>query len=226
VNLNGRSRSAGQPGAPVLVITGKAGAGEIIVRRGYEPYTHQALRTGQPVPLSCYPSGPGDPSAAAPSTMHCSAADGVTTVPALACVVSDGGSALCRPTGEPEPAVGFANEPGTRRCQVPAGGGQSTCTAPNPGTRSRRPGGEGSFTCTIPERGGPSVCRPTDGRSSGGAPAPDLPPPASPVPPATPADPNTPAPTSTTVTSGPSAPPGEYRCTVPDDGGPTTCEPI
>ena len=222
VNLNGRSRSTGQPGAPVLVITGKAGAGEISVRRGFEPYTHQALRTGQQVPLSCYPTGTGDPSAATASTMSCSAADGVTTIPALACVVSDGGSALCRPTGEPEPAVAFANEPGTRRCQVPAGGGQSTCTAPIPGSRSRLSGGEGSFTCTIPEGGGRSVCKPTGSGSFGGAPEPQ--PPLSPTPAATPADVKAPAPT-TTVTSGPSAPPGEYRCTVPDDGGPTTCEP-
>ena len=219
VNLDGRTRSAGQPGAPVLVISGKAGAGEIIVRRGYEPFTHQALRTGQPVPLSCYPSGATDPSGAVSSTMHCSAADGVTKIPALACVVADTGSALCRPVGEPEPAVDFADGPGTRRCQVPAGGGPSTCTAPIPGSRTRPSAGDGSFTCTIPEGGGPSVCRPT---GSG----PDDPPtPKSPEPPAAPTDPEDPAPT-TTATSGPSAPPGEYRCTVPADGGPTNCEPI
>ena len=221
VNLDGRTRSTGQPGAPQLIITGEAGAGEVIVGRGFEPFTQHALRTGQPVPLSCYPYRPtGDPSAAATSTMHCSAADGVTTIPALGCVVSDGGSAMCRPAGEPEPVVDFANDPGTRRCQVPAGGGLSTCTAPNPGTRSRPLGGEASFTCTIPEGGGPSVCRPTGSGSGPLAPVA----PAPPAPPLTPADPNAPAPT-TTATSGPSAPPGEYRCTVPDDGGPTTCEP-
>jgi phage shock protein PspC (stress-responsive transcriptional regulator) len=219
VNLDGKSRSTGQPGAPVLVITGKAGAGEIIVRRGYEPYTHQALRTGQPVPLSCYPSASTDPSGAASNTMHCSAADGVTKVPALACVVADSGSALCRPVGEPEPAVDFADEPGTRRCQVPAGGGPSTCTAPLPGTRSRS--GQGAFTCTIPAGGGPAVCRP-----AGSAPVPAAPaPPADPADPAPPADPN--APTATTATTSvPPAPPGEYRCTVPEDGGPADCEPL
>jgi hypothetical protein len=238
LNLDGRSRSEGQPGAPVLVITGKAGAGEIIVRRGYEPYTHQALRSGRPVPLTCYPSGAADPSASVATTMHCSAADGVTEIPALACVVADSGGALCRPSGEPEPAVDFAGDPGTRRCQVPAGGGMSSCTAPIPGSRSagQGSGGQGSFTCTIPAGGGPSVCRPTgrqygvpgipgdpdDDDPDGRAPAPE--PPISPAPPA---DPNT-TPAPTTTTSGPpaSAPPGEYRCTVPADGGPTTCEPI
>lgn len=224
VNLDGKSRSTGQPGAPVLIITGKAGAGEIVVRRGYEPFTHQALRTGQPVPLSCYPSGSADPSGAVSSRMHCSAADGVTKIPALACVVADTGSALCRPVGEPEPAMDFANDPGTRRCQVPAGGGPSTCTAPIPGTSSRSSAGGGSFTCTIPEGGGEAVCRKG---APGSAPAIPVTPvtPAAPAPPASPADPNAPAPT-TTATSGPSAPPGEYRCTVPDDGGPATCEPV
>ncbi|MEW6475095.1 MAG: LiaF domain-containing protein, partial [Actinomycetota bacterium] len=211
VNLDGKSRSSGQPGAPVLVITAKAGAGEIIVRRGYEPFTHQALRTGQPVPVSCYPDGPPAVAAAASSTMHCSAADGVTKIPALACVVSDSGSALCRPAGEPEPVVDFTDDPGTRRCQVPAGGGRSLCTAPNPGTRSEI-GGQGSFTCTIPAGGGPAVCHPA-GSGSG------------PPPPAPPADPNAPG-STTPATPVPPAPPGEYRCTVPDGGGPATCEPI
>jgi phage shock protein PspC (stress-responsive transcriptional regulator) len=214
VNLDGRSRSTGESGAPVLVIAGRAGAGEIIVRRGYEPFTHQALRTGQPVPLSCHPSGAPDPAGAVSETMNCSAADGVTKIPALACVVSDTGSALCRPVGEPEPAVDFADDPGTRRCQVPAGGGESTCTAPIPGTRSRA--GQGAFTCTIPEGGGPAVCHPA---GSGTAP-----PPAAPAAPAPPDDPGSANPT-TTVTSVPPAAPGEYRCTVSEDGGPAICEP-
>jgi phage shock protein PspC (stress-responsive transcriptional regulator) len=220
VNLDGRTRSTGQPGAPQLIITGEAGAGEVIVHRGFEPFTQQALRTGQPVPMQCNPSSPQPWFASrATSPLRCDATDGETQTPALACVVSESGIALCRPPGEPEPAVDWANRAGTRRCQVPAGGGQSTCTAPIPGTLGGSPGGEGSFTCTIPEGGGESVCRPTGTGSSGGpAPAPAAP--ASPAPPAAPADPG-----STTVTSGPSAPPGEYRCTVPGDGGPTTCEP-
>jgi hypothetical protein len=227
VNLDGKSRSAGQPGAPVLVITGKAGAGEIIVRRGYEPFTHQALRTGQPVPMSCSSPGPpgsgryvfGPPRADAP--VSCVAADGETRqIPALGCVVAGNGSALCRPVGEPEPSVNFANEPGTRRCQVPAGGGESTCTAPIPGTRSKA--GQGSFTCTIPGNGGPAACRPAGADPS----EPEQPPaPAEPADPAPPADPNAPSPT-TTATTAPAAPPGEYRCTVPDGGGPANCEPV
>lgn len=222
VNLDGRTRSTGQPGAPQLIITGEAGAGEVIVSRGFEPFTQHALRTGQPVPMRCDPSSPQPWFASrATSPLRCTATDGETQTPALACVVSEAGIALCRPPGEPEPPVDWANRPGTRRCQVPAGGGQSTCTDPNPGTSARSSGGEGSFTCTIPEGGGESVCRPTGAGSSGGAPEA----PAPPAPPVAPGDPNTPAPGSTTVTSGPSAPPGEYRCTVPDDGGPTTCEP-
>ena len=58
VNLDGKSRSTGQPGAPLLVVTARAGAGEVIVRRGYEPFTQQALRTGQPVPMQCTSTGP------------------------------------------------------------------------------------------------------------------------------------------------------------------------
>ncbi len=58
VNLDGRTRSAGQPGAPQLIIAGDAGAGEIIVGRGFEPFTQQALRTGQPVPMHCSPASP------------------------------------------------------------------------------------------------------------------------------------------------------------------------
>ena len=50
VNLNGKSRSAGQPGAPVLVITGKAGAGEVIVRRGYEPSRTRPCARASPFP--------------------------------------------------------------------------------------------------------------------------------------------------------------------------------
>jgi phage shock protein PspC (stress-responsive transcriptional regulator) len=199
VNLDGRTRSTGQPGAPQLIITGEAGAGEIIVRRGYEPFTQQALRTGQPVPMECTPSSPGPWFTTSPP-LSCSAADGVTPTPALACVVSEGRIALCRPPGEPEPAVDWANRPGTRRCQVPAGGGESTCTAPLPGQHTR----SGTFTCTIPDGGGEAVCRPTA--------------PAAPSDPATPADPG--APTATTAPG-----PGEYRCTIPEGGGPATCEP-
>ena len=79
VNLKGKTHSTGQPGAPVLVITGRAGAGEIVVRRGFEPFTHEALRYGQPVPLKCSPTGS--------TTMRCTPADGVTQTPALGCVV-------------------------------------------------------------------------------------------------------------------------------------------
>jgi len=207
VNLKGRTHSTGQPGAPGLVITSRAGAGEVVVRRGFEPFTHEALRYGQPVPVQCLPAGNG--------SLRCSAADGVTQMPALGCVVSASGAALCRPAGEPEPTVGFANEPGTRHCQVPAGGGEATCTAPVPGGKSV---GGGSFTCVIPYGGGPAACRPT---GTAGASADN---PAAPTPPAAPADPNAP-PAPPTTTAPPGAAPGEYRCTVPDGGGPATCEP-
>ncbi|MCA1845419.1 MAG: PspC domain-containing protein, partial [Actinobacteria bacterium] len=159
VNLNGRTHSTGQPGAPVLVITGKTGAGEIIIRRAYEPFTHQALRTGEPVPVKCtvLPPRPDQTAVAATGTVNCSAADGARQTPPLNCVVAGQGFGLCRPTGEPEPAVDYANNPGTRHCQVPAGGGESTCTPPVPGTTA--PSG-GSFTSAIPAGGGPATCSP------------------------------------------------------------------
>jgi hypothetical protein len=129
-------------------------------------------------------------------------------------VVAGSGFGLCRPTGEPEPAVDYAGIPGTRHCQVPAGGGSSTCTPPVPGTTA--PSG-GSFTCTIPEGGGPAVCRPLGTAGELDPKAPALPaPPAPPANPAAPADPATPPAT---------AAPGEYRCTVPEGGGQATCEP-
>ena len=215
VNLNGRTHSTGQPGAPVLVISGKAGAGEIVVRRTYEPFTHQALRTGEPVPVRCSLTPPRpDQTAIAAGSMHCSAADGVTQTPPLNCVVAAQGFGLCRPTGEPEPAVDYASVAGTRHCQVPAGGGDSTCTPPVPGTAAPS---AGSFTCTIPEGGGPATCSPAKaaGRSDPNAPTP-------PATPAEPADPNAPP---TPATPPPTAAPGEYRCTVPEGGGPATCEP-
>lgn len=187
VNLDGMTRSTGQPGAPLLVITAEAGAGEIIVRRGSEPFTQQALRTGQPVPMECRNLLPRrDLYGAVPPGLQCTAADGVTQTPALACVVSQSGSALCRPPGEPEPAVPFADDPGTRRCQVPAGGGEAVCrptdpsggpeTAPipptppappadpsdpsSPTTTAPAPPAPGQYLCTIPEGGGPANCRP------------------------------------------------------------------
>jgi phage shock protein PspC (stress-responsive transcriptional regulator) len=215
VNLNGRTHSTGQPGAPVLVVSGKAGAGEVIVRRAYEPFTHEALRTGQAVPVQCtvLPPRP-DQTAAAGGPVTCSAADGVTQTPPLNCVVAGSGFGLCRPTGEPEPSVDYANVAGTRHCQVPAGGGEATCTTPVPGTTA--PSG-GSFTCTIPEGGGPAVCRPS--RAAGELDPNAKAPPASP---AQPADPNVPANPATTP---PTAAPGEYHCTVPEGGGPAICEP-
>src|SRR5581483_8914527 len=220
VNLNGRAHSDGPPGGPVLVISARAGAGAIEIHRGSEPFTHEALRTGQPVPMQC------DLSAAQTSVngviaggpIRCSAADGVTVTPALNCVVAGSGAALCRPVGEPEPAVGFAREAGTRHCQVPAGGGDSTCTGPVPPDGSAPAGG--SFTCSIPEGGGPSDCHPSGGGASAGPTAPTTP--ASPT---NPAAPTTPA--SPTAPSSPpnTAAPGEYRCTVPEGGGPATCQP-
>jgi phage shock protein PspC (stress-responsive transcriptional regulator) len=210
VNLNGRTHSTSQPGAPVLVISGKAGVGEVVVRRASEPFTHEALRTGQPVPVQCtlFPSG-----AAATGPVSCAAADGVTQTPAMTCVVAAKGFGLCRPTGEPEPAVDYANDPGTRHCQIPAGGGESTCTPPVAGRVA--PSG-GSFTCTIPEGGGPATCSPA---KAGGKADPNAP--AEPRSPAEPADPNAPANSTPPAT----AAPGEYRCTVPEGGGPATCEP-
>lgn len=105
----------------------------------------------------------------------------------------------------------YANLPGTRRCQVPAGGGESTCTAPIPG-QSAQPG---TFTCTIPPGGGGAVCH-RSGRTTGPDPtAPAAPPQAPP-----PADPGAP---TTPTTAAPA--PGEYRCTIPEGGGPATCEP-
>jgi phage shock protein PspC (stress-responsive transcriptional regulator) len=206
VNLDGRTHSAGQAGAPVLVITGKAGVGEVTVRRANEPFTHEALRTGQPVPVQCSFS---PPTAAGAGPVKCSAADGVTQTPALSCVVSASSFGLCRPTGEPEPAVDYANEAGTRHCQVPAGGGESACTPPVPGTTTTPTGG--SFTCTIPEGGGPATCSPAKTAGAGA--------PKAPAPPVAPADPSVPA------TPPATAAPGEYRCTVPEGGGPATCEP-
>jgi phage shock protein PspC (stress-responsive transcriptional regulator) len=215
VNLNGRTHSIGQPGAPVIVISGKAGAGEVIVRRAYEPFTHEALRTGQPVPVQCTVLPPRfDPTATAAGPVHCSAADGGTQTPPLNCVVAASSFGLCRPTGEPEPAVDYANNPGTRHCQVPAGGGESTCTPPVPGKTAQT---GGSFTCTIPEGGGPATCSPA---KAAGAQDPNAP--AEPARPAEPADPNAPA---NPATPPPTAAPGEYRCTVPEGGGPATCEP-
>ena len=162
VNLKGRTHSAGQPGAPVLVISGRAGAGDIVVQRASEPFTHEALRNGQPVPMQCLPALNG--------SLRCSAADGVTPTPALGCVVAESGAALCRPVGEPEPTVAFANEPGTRHCQVPAGGGEAACTPSVPGTTAPTtepppaptpPGAPpGQYLCTIPEGGGPATCKP------------------------------------------------------------------
>ncbi len=209
VNLDGRTNSTGQPGAPLLLIGGEAGAGEIIVRRGYEPFTQQALRTGQPVPMECVPAGPY-------GVLHgglaCRSADSDIRIPAMACVVSESGFALCRPPGEAEPVVEFANAPGTRRCQVPAGGGEATCTAPIPAPA----GSSGTFTCTIPEDGGDAICRPAD-RNMGGGGAPPVP--ISPPPPADPAAPDDPV-TPTTATTPPA-----YLCTIPNGGGPATCQP-
>jgi hypothetical protein len=150
-----------------------------------------------------------------PPGLHCTAADGVTQTPALACVVSESGSALCRPPGEPEPAVPFALDPGTRRCQVPAGGGEATCTAPLPGGLAP----SGTFTCTIPEGGGEAVCRPAAPTAG-----PETPPdPKNPTPPAPPPDPSDPASPTTTAPAQPA--PGEYICTIPEGGGPATCRP-
>jgi hypothetical protein len=207
VNLDGRTRSTGQPGAPLLVITAEAGAGEINVRRGFEPFTQQALRTGQPVPMQCNPTGSPYLSATT-APLHCTAADGVTQTPALACVVSQSGSAVCRPLGEPEPPAPFAADPGTRRCQVPAGGGMATCTAPLPGSAAP----SGTFICMIPEGGGEAVCRPAEPGAG----------------PATPPDPNNPAPpTPPTAPPNPTtAPgPGAYVCTFPEGGGGPVCRP-
>jgi hypothetical protein len=146
--------------------------------------------------------------------LACRAADSDIRIPALACVVSESGIALCRPPGEPEPAVPFADDPGTRRCQVPAGGGEAACTAPTPG----RVAPSGTFTCTIPEGGGEAVCRPADPSARPEAP----PDPLNPTPPATPADPSDP---SSPTTPAPAPSPGEYVCTIPEGGGPATCRP-
>ena len=225
VNLKGRSRStalASQAGAAVLDIRGKAGAGEVIVRRGFEPITQQALRSGEPVPMHCgqrlmHPklTHPKLYGATSGGNVWCVTTDGVTTTPPLACVVSAYGDALCRPVGEPEPEADFADDPGTRRCQVPVGGGASTCTAPI--SDPAAPGG--SFTCTIPAGGGPAVCSPTDESDPADPAGPESPTP--PAAPAAPTDPN--ASSTTTATTG--AAPGEYRCTVPEGGGPATCVP-
>lgn len=172
VNLNGRTHSTGQPGAAVVDIRGEAGAGEVVVRRGLEPITQQALRAGQPVPMRCGPSRRELFGFESAGTLHCTAADGVTRTPPLNCVVSAYGSALCRPVGEPEPTADFAADRGTVRCQVPAGGGEATCTPatlvePAPSTTATStttvpvpsaPPGE--YRCTIPEGGGPATCVP------------------------------------------------------------------
>jgi hypothetical protein len=141
----------------------------------------------------------------------------VTTTPALACVVAEHGAGLCRPPGEPEPAVDWGDDPGTRRCQVPAGGGEATCGPPIPGAFQNP--GQGTFTCSIPYGGGPAVCRPTGSGVDPAAPAA----PPTPATPAAPPDPGT-FPT-TTATTAPPAAPGQYLCTVPEGGGPATCHP-
>jgi hypothetical protein len=161
-------------------------------------------------PLST-PAGAG----AGTGPAKCTAADGVTDTPSLACVVAASGFGVCRPVGEPEPAVDYANVPGTRHCQVPAGGGLSICTPPVPGKKTAPSGG--SFTCTIPEGGGPATCSPA---KAAGAKDPNAP--AEPASPAEPGDPNAPA---TPATPPATAAPGEYHCTVPEGGGPATCEP-
>ena len=171
VNLNGRTHSTGQPGAAVLDIRGDAGAGEVIIRRGIEPITQQALRSGQPVPLRCGPSKRESFGFGPTGTLHCTAADGVTRTPPLNCVVSAYGDALCRPPGEPEPPVAFSGDPGTVRCQVPAGGGESPCTPPasadpdrptttTPTTVQVPSAPPGEYRCTIPDGGGPATCVP------------------------------------------------------------------
>ncbi|HET9769899.1 MAG TPA: PspC domain-containing protein, partial [Acidimicrobiia bacterium] len=207
VNLDGRTRSSGQPGAPLLAITSEAGAGEIVVRRGYEPVTQRALRRGEPVPMECVSGSPYG--VLADGSLRCRATDGEIRTPVLACVVSDSGFALCRPPGEPEPAVDFADDPGTRRCQVPAGGGDAACSAPVPGRSAEA----GSFRCTIPAGGGEAVCRPADPDAAPGVPSP--PPLEDPDDPDDPDDPVTP---STAPTPPPA--PGEYVCTIPEGGGP------
>ena len=186
VNLDGKSRSTGQPGAPLLVITGRAGVGEIIVRRGYEPFTQQALRTGQPVPLQCEPTGKLFYATGSSGLLRCAAADGVTPIPALACVVAEHGSALCRPPGEPEPAADFGDAPGTRRCQVAAGAGEATCGPPNPGAFPN-PGRSGHLHLRDPLRRRPSRVPPDRLRAP--PPAPTRRAPATPPAPAAPADP-------------------------------------
>jgi len=214
VNLDGRTHSTGQPGAPVLVITGKVGAGEVVVRRAFEPFTREALRAGSAVEVQCTPLVPGsDQTTDGGNSTTCYASDGYKQTPPLNCVVTAQSSGLCRPAGEPEPAVDYANLPGTRHCQVPAGGGQSTCTPPVPG---RTASSGSSYTCAIPAGGGPATCSPA---TATGQPDPksSTPPVA---PPETP-DPKAPA----TPTTPPTAAPGEYRCTVPEGGGPATCEP-
>jgi hypothetical protein len=166
--------------------------------------------------MQCSPSSPYTSWATAP--LRCGAVDGVTQTPALACVVHESGEALCRPPGEPEPTVSWANHRGTRRCQIPAGGGQATCTTPNPGPPARF----GTFICTIPAGGGEAACRPADqatttdpGRTNEVPLAPPVPPDAPTTDPA--------GPTATTATT--VAPPGEYRCTIPEGGGTATCQP-
>ena len=217
VNLEGRSRSTGQPGAPVLVISGEAGIGEVIVRRAYEPFTQQALRTGQPVPLQCsFCPGPSGIRPPQPGPARClRRRRRRDRDPAVDLRGGGVGTALCRPTGEPEPAVDFADDPGTRRCQVPAGGGDVDLHA-------RR----------SPERRLPAE-DPSPARSPKVAARPSADPPGQPEhrtrtlrlrrPPRR----RRPIPTPPTEATTPpaTAAPGEYRCTVPEGGGPATCEP-
>ena len=72
-------------------------AGEIVVSRGSEPYTHEALRYGQPVPLQCVPTANG--------SLRCSPADGVTrphspSLQALSALVHEHVPALPRPLAD------------------------------------------------------------------------------------------------------------------------------
>ena len=163
VNLDGKSRSTGQPGAPA---PGRHRPGRR--RRGHRP---PGLRTLHPAGVANRPARPdavhvaGSPyysDAAGP--LRCSAADGVTQTPALACVVAEYGAALCRPPGEAEPAVDFADDPGTRRCQVPAGGGEATCGPPDP--RHRPESGPGHLHLHDPRRRRPGHLPPVRRRPS------------------------------------------------------------
>ena len=172
VRIQGEASSAGDAGAGTLVFDVRIGVGEVTVERVALPPTQAALEAGEDVYLSCRQTGRG---------IRCDPPDGYPT-PELSCLVSEANDALCRPVGEGDADAHWADDPETRRCTVPAGGGRADCTAvgeepppaqpatpappapapapPPPAPAPGTPTEPGTYVCTIPPGGGEATCRP------------------------------------------------------------------